>query len=76
MVRLSAQGTGRLYTPGNIPCTHSSERLSQPQSHRAAARIFSIKNSGGIMRNRTRDVPAFRAVHQPTAPPRALFVYL
>ena len=32
---------------------------------------MSMKNSNGIIGNRTRDVPACSAVPQPTAPPRA-----
>jgi hypothetical protein len=51
VVRLSALGTGRLYTPGNIPGTHSSERLSRPQSHSVAGRIVSMKNSDSITGN-------------------------
>jgi hypothetical protein len=35
-----------------------------------AGRIVSMKNSDGVIGNRTGDVPAFKAVHQPTAPPR------
>ena len=33
-----------------------------------------MKNSNGIIGNRTRDLPACRAVPQPTAPPRASHV--
>jgi hypothetical protein len=69
--RLSALGTGRLYTPENIPGTHSFERLSRLQSHSVAGRIVSMKNYDGIIANRTGDVPAFSAVHQPTAPPQS-----
>ena len=46
--RLSAIRTGRLYTPGNIPGTHFSLRLSRFQGHRAAGRIMPIKNPSGI----------------------------
>jgi hypothetical protein len=51
VVRLSAVGTDRLYTPGNIQGTHSSERLSRPQSHSVAGRIVSMKNSADINGN-------------------------
>jgi hypothetical protein len=57
--------------PGNIPGTHFCYRLSQPQSHSAAGRIMSIKNSSNIIRNRTRDLPTCSALPQPTALPRA-----
>ena len=36
----------------------------------AAGRLMSMKNSNGTIGNRTRDLPAFSAVPQPTAPPR------
>ena len=70
VVRLSALRTGRLYSPGNIPGTHFCWRLSQPQSHRAAGRIVSMKNSNDTIGNRTRNLPACSALPQPTAPPR------
>jgi hypothetical protein len=57
--------------PGNIPGTHFCWRLSRPQSHSAAGRVISMKNSSDTIRNRTRDLPACSAVPQPTAPPRA-----
>jgi len=41
----SAQRTGRLYPPGNIPGTHLCWRLSRLQGHSAAGRIKSLKNS-------------------------------
>ena len=69
---MSALCTGRLYPPGNIPGTHFCWRLSQPQGHSAAGRIMSMKNSNDTVGNRTRDLPACSAVHQPTAPPRTL----
>jgi hypothetical protein len=76
VVRFSALGTDRLYIPGNIPGTHSFERLSRPQGHIVAGRIVSIKNSSGIIGNRTRDVPAYSTVRQPTTPTQALLYYL
>ena len=43
--------------PGNIPGTHFCYRPSRPQSHCAAGRIMSMKNSTDIIRNRTRKLP-------------------
>ena len=37
---------------------------------------MSMKNSGDTIGNRTRDLPACSAVPQPTAPPRALHLYI
>ena len=65
-VSLSALSTGRLYPLGNISGTHFSERLSRPQGHSAAGRIISMKNSNDTTENRTRDLPAYSAVPQPT----------
>jgi hypothetical protein len=53
-----------------IPGTHFCYRLSQPQGHSAAGRIMSMKNSSDTIGNRYPDLPACRAVPQPTAPPR------
>ena len=44
--------------------------MSRPQDHSAAGRIISMKTSRDIIGNRTRDLPACNAMHQPTAPPR------
>ena len=74
MVRLSAQSTDCLNAPGNISLTHFCWRLSRPQSHSAALRIKSIKNSNNAIGNRTRDLPACGAVSQPTAPLLAPYV--
>jgi len=57
VVRFSALRTGRLYPPGNIPGTYFCWRLSQPQSHSAAGRIMSMKNSNNTIGNQTRDFP-------------------
>jgi len=56
--------------PENIPGTHFCWRLSQPQGHSVVGRITSVKNYSDIG-NRTRDLPACSAVHQPLAPSRA-----
>jgi hypothetical protein len=53
MVRLSALSIGRLYAPGNIPGIHFCQRLSRPQSHNAAGRIMSMRNSNDTIGNRT-----------------------
>jgi hypothetical protein len=43
---------------------------SQPQGHSTAGRIMPIKNSSDTIGNRTRALPAYSTVPQPTAPPR------
>ena len=58
VVRLSAQRTGSLYTPGNIPGTHFCQRLRRPQGHSAAGRIISMKNSNDAIGCRTRNPPS------------------
>jgi hypothetical protein len=55
---------------GNIPGTHLCWRLSRPQSHSAAGRIMSMKNSNDAIRNRTRDLPVSNTLPQPAAPSR------
>ena len=72
VVVLSVLRTGHFYPPGNIPGTYFFYRLSQPQGHSAAGRIISTKNSNDTIGNRTRDLPVFSAVPQPTASHRAL----
>jgi hypothetical protein len=47
-----------------------SRKLSRPQGHSAAGRIVSVKISNDTIGNRTRDLLAYSAVPQPTAPPR------
>ena len=49
VIRYSALGTDRLYTPEIIPGAHSSEKLSRPQSNSEAERIVSIQNSNCII---------------------------
>jgi hypothetical protein len=70
VIRLSALRTSRLYPPGIIPGTHFCKRLCQPQGHSAAGRNMSMKNSNDTIGKRTRDLPAWSTVPQPTAPPR------
>jgi len=62
--------------PGNIPGTHFCYRPSRPQGHGAAGRIMSLKKSNDTIGNRSRDLPAYSAVPQPTAPPRAPLEYV
>jgi len=57
---------------GNIPVTYFSYWLSQPQGHSSAGRIMSMKNLNDTIGNRTRDLPACRAVPQP---PRAPYLF-
>jgi len=44
--------------------------LSRPQCHKAAEEFQSMKNSNEIIRNRTRKLPAFSEVPQPTGSTR------
>ena len=58
-------------TPEIIPGTQFCYSLSRPQSHREAGSITSMKNSIDTIGDRTRDLPAYSAVSQLTAPSRA-----
>jgi hypothetical protein len=49
----------------NIPGIHFCYRLSRPQSHCAAGRIMSTKNSNDTIANRSRDHPVCCALPQP-----------
>jgi hypothetical protein len=60
--------------PENILSTHFCKRLSQPQGHSVTGRIMLIKNSNDTIRDRTRDIPAYSTVPQPTALPHAPFM--
>jgi hypothetical protein len=71
VVRLSALCVGHLYPPGNIDETHFCYSLSQPQSHSAAGRIMSKKNSNDTIGNQTHDLLAFSTVSELTEPPNA-----
>jgi len=66
--RMSALRTGYLYPARNIPGTHLCYTLSRSQGHSAAKRIMSMKHSNNTIWDRTRALPACRAVPQPTAP--------
>ena len=57
---------------GHIPGAHLCEMLSLPQSHKAARRFISMKNSSDNIRHQTRDNPACSGMSQPSTPPRAL----
>jgi hypothetical protein len=50
---------------GSIPGIHFCKRPSRPQSHSAAGRIISMKNSIDTIGNRSLDLPVCSAVHQP-----------
>jgi hypothetical protein len=56
--------TGRLFPRANITSTHFCYSLSQPQGHSAYGRIRSMKNYNDTIGNRSRDLPACRAVPQ------------
>jgi hypothetical protein len=49
-----------------IPGTHFCWRLSRPQDHSAAGKIRSTEKFNGLIRDRTRDLPACSIVSQPT----------
>jgi hypothetical protein len=63
------------FTHRNIPGTYFCYRLSRPQGHSAAGRIRSIKKANGLIRNRTRDLPAGSIVPQPTTLQRVLLIF-
>ena len=67
----SAYGGGERLVQGNISGNLFCWRLSRPQDHSAAGGIISVKNSIDIIGNRTRDLPACGAEHQPTAAKRS-----
>ena len=70
VIRLSAQRTRRLYPPVNSPGTHICQRLSQPQGNNMAGKSKPMENRNDLIGNGTRDLAAYSAVPQPTAPPR------
>ena len=57
--------------PGYIPVNYFCSRLSLPQSHSAAGRFNSMKNSIDSIGNRMHDLPDCKAVPRQTVPPRA-----
>jgi hypothetical protein len=58
--RLSTLSANHRFTPGKIPGTHFYFRLSRPQGLIAAGiELNSIEKSSDLIRNRTRDLPAW-----------------
>jgi hypothetical protein len=70
-VRLSVLSACRSSPRRKIPGTLCYYRLSRPQGHSAAGEFRSTENSNDLIGNRTRDLPAFSIVPQPTTLPRA-----
>jgi hypothetical protein len=71
-VRLSALRVGRPpFAPRKIPGAYFCYRLSRRQGHIAVGRIRAIEKSNDLIGNRTRDLPAFSIVPQPTTLPLA-----
>jgi hypothetical protein len=66
----SALCAGRPFPPGRFLVLISVMRLSGPQGHNAAGRIRSIEKSNDFFGNRTRDLPIYSIVLQPTTLPR------
>jgi hypothetical protein len=66
VVSLLALRTGRLYLPGDIHGTDFCQRPSRLQGHSATGRSKSMKKPNDPIWNRTRDLPAYSAVPQPT----------
>jgi hypothetical protein len=56
--------------PGNISVTHCCYRVGRTQGRSADGKIKSMKQSNYTMGNKTRDLPACRAVPQPTTSPQ------
>ena len=74
VARLSALGTGRLYSPAETAGIHFSYRVFRSRGHIAAGRIRSMENDP--IGNLTADLPAGSAVPLITAPPRTTNSYL
>jgi hypothetical protein len=55
---LSELSTRPQYSPGNIPGTHFSYRLSRNQGYITTRSIMSMKNTNDVFGNRTRNLPA------------------
>jgi hypothetical protein len=62
------------FTPRKIPGTHFCLRLSPPQGHSAAGRIWSTEKSNDLIGIRTRDLQACSIMPQRTTLPRAPFL--
>jgi hypothetical protein len=58
--------------PEHIPGNHFYWRQSRPRGHIVDSRNISIKNFSNTVGNRTRYLPVWSAVAQPTALPRAV----
>ena len=76
MVRLSALCTGLLYPQETFLVLISVRGWVNTRGHSAAERIMSMKNSNDTIGNRTRNLLTCSAVPQPTAPPRALKMFV
>jgi hypothetical protein len=70
-VRLSTLRPGRPLLPAKISGTHFCYRLSRPQDHSAAGRIWWIEKSNDLIGTRTRYLPVCSIVPQPTTLPPA-----
>jgi hypothetical protein len=64
--RLSALHASLPLSPGKFLVLISVKRLSRPQGHSAAGRIWSIEKSSDLIWNRTHDLLACNLVPQPT----------
>jgi hypothetical protein len=69
-VRLSALRAVRPLPPGRLLVLISVKRLSRPLGHNAAGRIRSIEKIY-LEKKRTRDLPAYSIMPQPTTLPRS-----
>jgi len=65
VLRWPALRTGHLYSPGNVGGTHSVTVWVDPRTIVRSEELSECK----IRMNRTRDLPAFSAVPQPSSPP-------
>jgi len=67
----SALRTYRLYPPRNIPGIHFCSKLESIPKPKCGRKDYINEKSNDTTGNRTRDLPACRAVPQPTAPRHA-----
>jgi hypothetical protein len=70
-VRLSAYAPAALYPQEDSWYAFLLEAESTPQGHNAAGKIRSTEKSDDLIGNRTRDLPAFSIIPQPTTLTRA-----